>query len=43
MWTRIIIVFHVWMTLFQVSNPAGVIIVEEAPGKFVCRTVVRRK
>jgi len=40
MWTRIITVFHVWLTLFRVSNPAGVIIVEEAPGKFVCRTVV---
>jgi len=27
------------MTLFRVSNPSGVIIVEEAPGKFFCRTV----
>jgi hypothetical protein len=40
MWTRIVIVFHVWMILLQVSNPSGVIIVEEAPGKSVYQTVV---
>jgi hypothetical protein len=34
------IVFHVWLALVRVSNPAGVIIVEEAPGEFVYRTVV---
>lgn len=27
--------FLVWLTLVRVSNPADVIIVEEAPGEFV--------
>jgi hypothetical protein len=28
-----VIVLHVWMSFVRVSNPAGVIIVEEAPGE----------
>ena len=39
MWTRIVIFFHVWMTLFRVRNPAGIIIVEDAPGEFFYQTV----
>jgi hypothetical protein len=40
MWTRIVIVLHMWMTLVRVSNPTGVIIVEEAAGEFIHRTVI---
>jgi hypothetical protein len=38
--SKTVIVFHVWLALVRVSNPTGVIIVEEAPGEFVYRTVV---
>jgi hypothetical protein len=39
MWARSVIVLHMWMTLVRVSNPADVIIVEEAPGEFIHGTV----
>jgi hypothetical protein len=38
--TKTAIIFHVWLTLVRVSNPAGVIIVEEAPGECLYRTIV---
>lgn len=40
MWSRIVIILHVWMTLVRVSNPTGVIIVEEGPGEFIHKTFI---